>query len=163
MISLNDPLPSVAPSVGAWIETSPLTKRPQPRKSLPPWERGLKQSTTKAITNRTTSLPPWERGLKRIFSMWHQSPSSVAPSVGAWIETYGECCQLYNNLSLPPWERGLKHRWLPCNREGVRVAPSVGAWIETILGVPQPIGSWSLPLWERGLKRVPHRPPDTNF
>ena len=55
---------------------------------------------------------------------------SVAPRVGAWIETL--CC---DDMSL----------WLS-------VAPRVGAWIETLTAVPLPISKESRPVWARGLK-----------
>ncbi len=54
------------------------------------------------------SLPPWERGLKLTDGRTERR-HSVAPSVGAWIET-----ELRRAL-----------------RKNVTVAPSVGAWIET--------------------------------
>ena len=56
---------------------------------------------------------------------------SVAPLVGAWIETVGMQTQYRCEVSHPSWVRGLK---LSCNSGGatsLRVAPLVGAWIET--------------------------------
>ena len=99
----------VAPFVGAWVETvivshaedartsrpswarglklddPPLTRRQE--KSRPSWARGLKQNKEKTTDDTYTSRPSWARGLKhqrkeRFF--W----SSVAPFVGAWVETY---------------------------------------------------------------------------
>ena len=56
---------------------------------------------------------------------------TVAPYVGAWIETY-----YLTNKSLERF-----------------VAPYVGAWIETPKQLCQPALRKSLPTWERGLKR----------
>ena len=99
---------AVAPHVGAWIETTrkmfmaysatslPMwergLKRPrhyhyrQDQRSLPMWERGLKHKRLNQSQQILTSLPMWERGLKphAIAAYWC---TSVAPHVGAWIET----------------------------------------------------------------------------
>ena len=57
------------------------------------------------------SLPMWERGLKHRNRMLDISAATVAPHVGAWIET-------------PKMLPGVS---------GQYVAPHVGAWIETYL------------------------------
>ena len=55
------------------------------------------------------SHPVWVRGLKRHICHMAQLSSSVAPRVGAWIETiYAKAVELKE-----------------------QVAPRVGAWIET--------------------------------
>ena len=55
------------------------------------------------------SLPPWERGLKHRLMIGLYKDYSVAPPVGAWIETMsGMPVYLRKEKSLPPWERGLK-------------------------------------------------------
>ena len=59
-------------------------------------------------------------------------PSSVAPHVGAWIETL-----TLNFMSIM-----------------INVAPHVGAWIETCYRINAPYLQRSLPMWERGLKHV---------
>ena len=56
-------------------------------KSLPSWERGLKQMDGQMNEPLTESLPSWERGLKLHQICNHEIFFSVAPLVGAWIET----------------------------------------------------------------------------
>ena len=101
--------PSVAPFVGAWIETLFPAAICCALRSLPSWERGLKRTPCRSYTSTRRSLPSWERGLKPEY-------------VGAQVERL---------MSLPSWERGLKPgnlilAFFPCP-----VAPFVGAWIET--------------------------------
>ena len=55
--------------------------------SLPTWERGLKLSCSTEVSGRDKSLPTWERGLKLVAVSPRIRPASVAPHVGAWIET----------------------------------------------------------------------------
>ena len=57
---------SVAPYVGAWIETDPNKGIKTQYKSHPTWVRGLKLDLVKQTTKE----------------------SFVAPYVGAWIETF---------------------------------------------------------------------------
>ena len=59
---------TVAPRVGAWIETE------------------LPESSSKVGTSR----PVWARGLKLCQSRNREGKNCVAPRVGAWIETYVE-------------------------------------------------------------------------
>ncbi len=120
----------VAPSVGAWIETFLFDKTDRLLVSLPPWERGLKQHDFRFLWFINVSLPPWERGLKPLKVRRELLCHRVAPSVGAWIETY--------------WSPDLG---APCH-----VAPSVGAWIETLTARLIFVCDSSLPPWERGLK-----------
>ena len=49
----------------------------------------------------------WERGLKPILDLYLRS-DTVAPHVGAWIETEPKGEPSTMNESLPMWERGLK-------------------------------------------------------
>ena len=101
--------------------------------SLPSWERGLKQLLLLPVRNCVTVAPlvgAWiETGRKR----QRTSRSRVAPLVGAWIETK---CYKYNakntSLSLPSWERGLKRKL---------------NYVDTPM-------EESLPSWERGLKHT---------
>ena len=55
--------------------------------SLPSWERGLKPLYIEEILPNDTSLPSWERGLKLTRELRRNPETSVAPFVGAWIET----------------------------------------------------------------------------
>ena len=57
--------------------------------------------------------------------------SGVAPRVGAWIETKGDDWGQKNNESHPVWVRGLKHGRHAVHGRATLVAPRVGAWIET--------------------------------
>ena len=77
------------------------------------------------------SRPPWARGLKLELERVHEFPLSVAPPVGAWIET---------DISVTPGD-------LYC------VAPPVGAWIETYRTPPGSQSVTSRPPWARGLKQ----------
>ena len=57
---------------------------------------------------------------------------TVAPHVGAWIETRSIDYYTHKLVkSLPMWERGLKQKWKEITQSGGTVAPHVGAWIET--------------------------------
>ena len=57
--------------------------------------------------------------------------STVAPYVGAWIETMNVAHTDRITRSHPTWVRGLKQYYnAKQDREG-KVAPYVGAWIET--------------------------------
>ena len=58
---------------------------------------------------------------------------SVAPYVGAWIETIKKAGERSSGASHPTWVRGLKHTLCTSFYIEVGVAPYVGAWIETIL------------------------------
>ena len=78
---------SVAPYVGAWIETI----------IVPAGRFDLK------------SHPTWVRGLKLFCFIFHNI-KDVAPYVGAWIETAHGICFTTKFLSHPTWVRGLKLR-----------------------------------------------------
>ena len=55
--------------------------------SHPVWVRGLKLLTGDSRREACASHPVWVRGLKRQASILSCSLVSVAPRVGAWIET----------------------------------------------------------------------------
>ena len=77
---------------------------------------------------------------------------TVAPRVGAWIETAVARQDAAAGLSHPVWVRGLK---LTVNKKTmylVIVAPRVGAWIETIVPHAYYGTGTSHPVWVRGLK-----------
>ena len=78
------------------------------------------------------SHPVWVRGLKQLTKkVFPQSRfPSVAPRVGAWIETDTPGQLRGFTESHPVWVRGLK-RELGADCLGGLVAPRVGAWIET--------------------------------
>ena len=54
----------VAPYVGAWIETSVVSRVPLPVKSHPMWVRGLKHNLRINAYKTSRSHPMWVRGLK---------------------------------------------------------------------------------------------------
>ena len=56
------------------------------QQSHPMWVRGLKHLLWSELINILQSHPMWVRGLKHR-QMCHPSRVSVAPYVGAWIET----------------------------------------------------------------------------
>ncbi len=57
---------------------------------------------------------------------------TVAPRVGAWIETWFEKITMAQLASHPVWVRGLKPTYGQILQNQYHVAPRVGAWIETI-------------------------------
>ena len=95
--------------MGAWIETYDTVDDVDNNTSHPMWVRGLKRQYSSKVLNNLTSHPMWVRGLKHPYPrdlgsvclshpMWvrglklfQKHPkirhSSVAPYVGAWIET----------------------------------------------------------------------------
>ena len=80
----------VAPYMGAWIETPLHLRQRLTRQSLPIWERGLKQKIADYFGVTIESLPIWERGLKPENNGFDIVTDSVAPYMGAWIETSAE-------------------------------------------------------------------------
>ena len=74
----------------------------------------------------------WVRGLKQQKAQVTDEYKSVAPHVGAWIETQN-------------WAKSQKD---------ASVAPHVGAWIETCIpGALKLYMIMSHPMWVRGLKQ----------
>ena len=74
----------------------------------------------------------WVRGLKQQKFNINKKPPTVAPYVGAWIETSKRSYRCSTSMSHPMWVRGLK----PAG------------------GVEPPQSPWSHPMWVRGLKLV---------
>jgi transposase-like protein len=58
--------------------------------SPPAWGRGLKPAVEDMIGRASESPPAWGRGLKRSPPRRSSTAPTVAPCVGAWIET--TCC-----------------------------------------------------------------------
>ena len=81
--------------------------------SHPTWVRGLKLLFLVLLVSLALSHPTWVRGLKRPLVSERPSVPSVAPYVGAWIETYIiRYCRVIKT-SHPTWVRGLKlRRWV---------------------------------------------------
>ena len=79
---------TVAPHVGAWIETSASQHAHRHiRLSHPMWVRGLKRAGKSDFVDSTVSHPMWVRGLKQGEPLDLRRVDKVAPHVGAWIET----------------------------------------------------------------------------
>ena len=78
----------VAPHMGVWIETFLCLIYSEGSASLPTWERGLKYPSSEVCRGDNMSLPTWGRGLKLGKLLWCQGGQTVAPHVGAWIETW---------------------------------------------------------------------------
>ena len=83
------------------------------------------------------SHPLWVRGLKQNLPGDIVKKLSVAPFVGAWIETILLTQELLWLWSHPLWVRGLKRIWWYLHSKPFRVAPFVGAWIETLESVSE--------------------------
>ena len=77
------------------------------------------------------SHPSWVRGLKHSTYCTTNAAPSVAPLVGAWIETLNVLHYKRVSVSHPSWVRGLKHNIMDIMITEINVAPLVGAWIET--------------------------------
>ena len=100
---------TVAPHVGAWIETA---------------FAGLGE----AIASVAPHVGAWIEtdSIKEMVVF-----SEVAPHVGAWIETHIMFRSESTRMSHPTWVRGLKLRLVVRVLPLPVVAPHVGAWIET--------------------------------
>ena len=57
------------------------------KKSHPTWVRGLKLLQARSFDKVGRSHPTWVRGLKLTSELSYTGGYSVAPYVGAWIET----------------------------------------------------------------------------
>src|SRR5690606_1420648 len=95
---------TVAPRVGAWVETS---------------------HNRSVVPSRGASRPAWASGLKPAGRGAATSVRAVAPRVGAWVETTPPCRIVSSAaMSRPAWARGLKHHEVHAGRlYGVRRAP----------------------------------------
>ena len=76
------------------------------------------------------SHPSWVRGLKQA-ALMNAKAYTVAPLVGAWIETKAFLAMRLTSKSHPSWVRGLKQNNAKGTGKVRKVAPLVGAWIET--------------------------------
>ena len=100
----------VAPRVGAWIETHRHRLQWEPHQSRPVWARGLKYLQLVALLAETASRPVWARGLK---SFKRCSNPCVLTSRPVWARGLKLCITAYVSivgLSRPVWARGLKQR-----------------------------------------------------
>ena len=145
----------VAPRVGAWIETSQVARLCGRQLSRPAWARGLKLIKRNGCQAFFSSRPAWARGLKHVAGLWGRGMSSVAPRVGAWIETRRVSrCSIRMNMSRPAWARGLKHTRadVPARKKMSRPAWARGLKLYVQHGRQYLMRS--RPAWARGLKLV---------
>ena len=96
------------------------------------WVRGLKLENDPRLKNHIWSHPMWVRGLKHRQACRRENPHSVAPYVGAWIETWLFKINALPLQSHPMWVRGLK--------------------LDVLLLVVH--ADVSHPIWVRGLKQT---------
>ena len=73
--------------MGAWIETDAQEMLTGTPLSHPVWVRGLKRTIRVNEASEAGSHPVWVRGLKHGDSINRLYKKTVAPRVGAWIET----------------------------------------------------------------------------
>ena len=143
----------VAPLVGAWIETKSLQilrryglshpswvrglkrnrlcKKKPVYRSHPSWVRGLKLWCFQHRLCIAQSHPSWVRGLKPNVSTYTYLDISVAPLVGAWIETPYILQRMQIRLVAPLVGAWIETRPSVSATISRPVAPLVGAWIET--------------------------------
>ena len=123
---------SVAPYVGAWIETYLFVLGYEILQSHPTWVRGLKLERDVEDKGSTLSHPTWVRGLKHIIMI---DPKVVNESHPTWVRGLKHLIigsAEFFEESHPTWVRGLKLYLLLLCYTLCRVAPYVGAWIETL-------------------------------
>ena len=99
--------------------------------SHPTWVRGLKPEAPDNSCRSSLSHPTWVRGLKLFACRSGKSPNTVAPYVGAWIETH-----LGVRLGIDAGVAPYVGAWIETQDvvfggTQKKVAPYVGAWIET--------------------------------
>ena len=97
------PVTKVAPYVGAWIETDNRHYERPNHQSHPTWVRGLKPDRKRGTFGTKPSHPTWVRGLKQSKEIKEKSKQTVAPYVGAWIETVASLALLIVSSSHPTW------------------------------------------------------------
>ena len=165
---------SVAPHVGAWIETNYFYSVMAISESLPTWERGLKLDMGLGKTVSTLVAPHVGAWIETPLLLPKDRESGVAPHVGAWIETGVMMTLRYFSTVAPHVGAWIETSIISFILLICFVAPHVGAWIETCAHVCSAlyslvaphVGAWietsglpperalyrSLPTWERGLK-----------
>jgi len=100
---------SVAPPVGAWIETSLVRDVTIASLSRLPWARGLKLIKGGKLHPKEQSRLPWARGLKPPFSMIPTSPIKSRLPWARGLKHFSAAKTLAELQSRLPWARGLKH------------------------------------------------------
>ena len=79
--------------------------------SPPTWGRGLKLHMRLVDFRPELSPPTWGRGLKPFLHRQLLPECTVAPHVGAWVETSCSAAGSTSPWSPPTWGRGLKQRY----------------------------------------------------
>ena len=116
------------------------------------WVRGLKPVPFCQIIRVNSVAPHVGAWIETLKALKTSVGFAVAPHVGAWIETVRAPDLPELIMSHPMWVRGLKPRL--CRKEtNLFVAPHVGAWIETSSNRYHGAHSLSHPMWVRGLKQ----------
>ena len=82
---------TVAPRVGAWIETGQLEHLRGTLRSPLAWGRGSKPSCSRNNSRASSSPLAWGRGSKPVRAANADLLRAAAPRVGAWIETLSTC------------------------------------------------------------------------
>ena len=117
--------------------------------------RGLKLVKHQIVYSQLASHPAWVRGLKLYLIDVIGRAFTVAPCVGAWIETgwrFDYEQKVYVAPCVGAWIETIH---CTASRQTATVAPCVGAWIETAkTGIQRLHALTSHPAWVRGLKLV---------
>ena len=101
---------TVAPCMGAWIETPALLAR-MPLFPVAPCMGAWIETRIASLICATNEVAPcmgaW---IETLLSLGSLAFSPVAPCMGAWIETLSDNSLYQTFLSHPVWVRGLKHK-----------------------------------------------------
>ena len=98
------------------------------------------------------SHPTWVRGLKPAGESTTRTLTSVAPYVGAWIETTSGHHMDTARESHPTWVRGLKPNMLNPMMSTEESHPTWVRGLKPWTLILLSLISWSHPTWVRGLK-----------
>ena len=74
--------------MGAWIETKAAQHLDEEQTVAPRVGAWIETPTLDSLTLSRASRPAWARGLKPTLIRGNYCPTPVAPRVGAWIETF---------------------------------------------------------------------------
>ena len=122
---------SVAPYVGAWIETSFSTNLAV-KLTVAPYVGAWIETLVEELSECNVYVAPYVGAwIETHINAPLGGTPYVAPYVGAWIETVCYGWYHYCKKSHPTWVRGLKHSSWSVKLLRHKVAPYVGAWIET--------------------------------
>ena len=97
--------------------------------------RGLKHVNYGGGLYVDESHPSWVRGLKRSHAEGQRVRHTVAPLVGAWIETNKPTMSIVLSVVAPLVGAWIETSSSPSTSSLTTVAPLVGAWIETYYSI----------------------------